>query len=112
MSASGTTLIIPYTDLPGLTQAKAKESSGDGREVVKAFIEKVLNVFADLPSDSRPLGFTISKNNPVGSGTDQVTQSYSLSFTYTYDASEVALLPEPDAPIPASSSIPAGSVVI
>ena len=108
MTVTETEITIPYSDLPGLTRTKAKIDTGDGREVVKALIEKVLTVFADLPSDSRPLGFVISKSNPVGSGADQVTQGYSLSFTYTYDTSEVTLLPEPDAPAP----IPAGSVVV
>ena len=108
MTSTNSSLTIPFSDLPGLDGAKASPTYGDGREVVKAFVERVLTVFADLPSDGRPLGFSISKSNPVGSGTDQVTQAYSLSFTYTYDAAEVSLLPESDVPEP----IPIGSVTV
>jgi len=108
MTADNSALTIPYIDLPGLSGVGANPQFGDARAIAKALIERIFVAFSELPTDDRPLGFSVSKSNPLGSGLDQVSQNYSLSLTYTYEASGVTLLPEPDAPQLASSSSGSG----
>lgn len=86
---------IPYASLPGLTESEANPQGGDGRAVALAMLERIFMALDGLDSENRPLGLTITKNNPVGSGTDQVNQTYSVTFTFTYDTNSVELLPEP-----------------
>ena len=98
MTSDNNGITIPYANLPGLTAENANAVAGDGREIIRALIEAIFNVFNNLPADSRPTGLNISKSNPVGSGLDQINQNYSISITYTYDTAEVILIPEPDTP--------------
>ena len=87
-------ITIPYASLPGLTENEANPQGGDGRAVALAMVERIFMALDALDSDNKPLGMTVTKNNPVGSGTNQVNQSYTVTFTFTYETDSVELLPE------------------
>ena len=88
-------ITIPYASLPGLTENEASPQGGDGRAVALAMVERIFMALDGLDSDNKPLGMAVTKNNPVGSGVNQVNQTYSITFTFTYDTDSVELLPEP-----------------
>ena len=88
-------ITIPYASLPGLAEREADPQGGDGRAVALAMVERIFMTLDALDNDNRPLGMVVSKSNPVGSGVNQVNQSYTVTFTFTYETDSVALLPEP-----------------
>ena len=95
ITADSNGITIPYASLPGLTESEANPQGGDGREIARAIIERIFVALDGLDSNNKPLGMTVTKSNPVGSGINQVTQNYTISFTYTYSTDSVELLPEP-----------------
>ena len=88
-------ITIPYASLPGLTESEANSQGGDGRAVALAMLERIFLTLDSLDSDNRPTGMNVVKNNPVGSGVNQVNQIYSVTFSFTYNTSTVELIPEP-----------------
>lgn len=95
ITADANGITIPYTSLPGLTESEANPQGGDGRAIALAMLERIFMTLDGLDNDNRPLGLNVTKNNPVGSGTNQVNQTYSVTFTFTYTTDSVELLPEP-----------------
>lgn len=86
---------LPFSVLPGLKDIEMNPTLGDGRAVALALIEQIFVALDGLDSENRPLGLNVTKNNPVGSGINQVTQTYTISFTYTYSVDAVNFLGEP-----------------
>lgn len=84
-------IIIPYVGLPGLQPTETR----DVREVLRTIIEQAFSTINALSDEQKPTGFTITKNNPVGTGLNQVNQTYTITITYQYNTSEVNLIPEP-----------------
>ena len=94
MSADAIGLTIPYTDLPGLTQAEADVASGDAREMARVFMETFASAINNLAPENRPIKMTVTKANPLGIGPDEIRQSYTFQFDLTFSQSTVGLVGE------------------
>lgn len=82
---------IPYSSLLNISQYEANDAS----KLARVIVEKYFLILNSIRTQERPKNFTLTKNNPIGTGLDEVNQIYTFSFTYTYNAANVTLLKEP-----------------
>ncbi|MGL5075747.1 MAG: hypothetical protein ACRDBG_07880 [Waterburya sp.] len=94
-AVSGGNIQIPIASLSGLAAAEADAVTGDGREVARAFVETMVSAILALPAANRPARLAVVKANPQGTGVDQVTQSYTISFNLLINQGEADLQLEP-----------------
>lgn len=85
ISADGTSLIIPFSALPGLTSSEGNGVSGDAREILRIICETAYQKIAALSSNARPSRMTIAKTSPRGVGPDLIRQEYTLAFDISID---------------------------
>ncbi len=77
-------LLIPYGDLDGLTDASelGNSTEEDDGKISSALILSMQSAIASL---NAPLGIAQAKPNPTGAGTDLVNQNVSLTWSYVAD---------------------------
>lgn len=91
----GTDITLPLADLPGLTAAEADAASGDGREIVRIFLNTVFTKIQALPSADRPSKMTITRGNPTGVSASEIRQSYTVTFDLAISPVNVEMSDEP-----------------
>lgn len=95
--AAAAGLFVPVADLPGVLAAEL-DGSAAGRD--KALLA-ILNRFYDVlsPSNFDKLGFSVSKPNPTGQGTDLIAQNYSavIQYAVNHEDGMVDMVPVPTA---------------
>jgi hypothetical protein len=89
-SFSGTALTIDLSDLPGLTDAEANATSGDGRKVVFELVKAL----AGTISAANPAipGVSASIGTPAAISVSKVRKQYAISFDLDISAADVAPL--------------------
>lgn len=101
LAANGDTItadsiVIPLSDLTGLTTTEADPATGDGREVVRILLESIFNSLNSLQTNERPtrLIFSKSQNLPGNVGVNQIRQNYNFSFDVSFLPGNVDLVAE------------------
>lgn len=94
LTVNGTDLVIPLSDLEGLTASEADPVTGDGREVARILVNTIVTKFLAIPAQDRPARFVAGKANPQGIGVEQIRQNYTLGFDVILDSTGVAMIPE------------------
>jgi hypothetical protein len=84
VAANGTvaaqSIAIPLTDLDGLLAAEADPSTGDGREVVRIFLQTVAAKYASLPTAERPAFMTVTEPALVPLSATRVRKGINMTF--------------------------------
>lgn len=93
-ASDGTEITIPIADLPGLTSGEAHATTGDGRELVRTFLEKVVTSIEALASGDRPTKMTVARSNVVGIGPSSVRRTYTFTFEEAITVSSTSLVAE------------------
>lgn len=81
---SADSLLIPYGDLDGLTDASelGNSTEEDDAKIASALFLSMQSALASL---TNPLGVAQAKPNPTGAGTDLINQNVSLTWSYVSD---------------------------
>ena len=94
MTANATGIVIPYTDLAGLTQAEANPTSGNGKAVGRSLAETIVRNVSSLNPDLAPLGMKTTKSITPSNGKNMIKETFTLSFTVVVDPDSVSVSPE------------------
>lgn len=84
-------IAIPLSDLQGLSVAESDPNTGDGRELVRIFLERVFVAIEALNAADRPARFTIAKTQslPGGIQLNQLRQTYTTNIDLQIIPSEI-----------------------
>lgn len=93
-TSDGTNITIPLASLPGLTAAEADATTGDSREVIRAFMEQVYSHITALPAADKPARVTVTKPNPTPQANSVLRQGYTINFDTTYTTTNLNMAPE------------------
>lgn len=83
----GTDITVPIASLPQLDAAEADGTTGDIREIVRAFLEQVYTVYSALATADKSARFDITKATTLVSGT--LRNTYTVRFDLTPTALNV-----------------------
>jgi hypothetical protein len=97
-TVTGDSIFIPLSALPGVLVTDLQQSvplEERTSKVTLAIIEQAFSYFA-TPSNAR-LGFTATKGNPAGSGSNRITQNYVFAVQLLVNAKirSISTLPTP-----------------
>ena len=92
--ADSSTVTIPLSSLPVLTAAEADETTGDGREVIRAIIDAATVALEAMPAASRPTFFSITRGSIAGVTPTSIRRTYTISFEENVSATGTSLKAE------------------
>ena len=91
---SNNNITIPISNLPVLSSSEASPTTGDGRELIRAFIEAAMLAYEATPIENRPKFMTITRGSIVGVSSSTIRRSFTISFEENIDAVSTSLRPE------------------
>jgi hypothetical protein len=80
-ASDDTTLTIPRASLPELSAAEANTTTGDIRDIVFAFVERIYQVYITSAAADRPAKMTLIRSTQTNETTGKVTRQYTINFT-------------------------------
>ena len=80
-SSDGTNLTIPRASLPELSSAEAHTSTGDIRDIVFSFVERIYQVYITSAAADRPAKMALIRSTQTNETTGKVTGQYTINFT-------------------------------
>jgi hypothetical protein len=83
-------IFIPLTSLPGLTEAEANASTGDGRKLAFELALKMLASHDAIPLAGRSPRFSVSTSPPTGISSTTVRRSFTFNFEVDISTADVA----------------------
>lgn len=94
-SSVNNTFTIPLADLNNvLTAAEANATTGDGREIIRALIQKVATVIQGMPAAERPKFMTVTEGSIVGINPTTIRRSLTFTFEENVTAASTTLKAE------------------
>lgn len=82
-TATSNGVFIPVAALPGIVSTNSQsELNSPGITESKVVLALLTQIYNKVRSLSSSLGFSVSKGNPTGVGTDIVNQNYGASYTH------------------------------
>jgi hypothetical protein len=80
-SSVNNTFTIPLADLNSvLTATEANATTGDGREIIRAIIEKVTAAIEGMTAAERPKFMTVTRGSIVGVNNTTIRRSFTITF--------------------------------
>ena len=92
ISEDGSNLIVPLTSIPGLDAADADATTGDIRKIFLGLCTMMAGAWNTVGSDGQPTKMTIQTSERMD-GEDDVQRNFSLAFSNTISAEDVAAEP-------------------
>lgn len=87
-------VVIPLTDLPGLTSAEANPTTGNANELLRVFCETAFTKLNALEPAAQPTQMRFSKPTPSGIGINQYRQDYTFGFNVATDPTALNVIAE------------------
>jgi len=94
-TSDGTNLTIPLASIPVLNSAEAHATTGDGREVARALIERITLAIEGLSPELRPTKMTATRGSIVGLSSQTVRRTYTFSFDESLTPTSNSIIAEP-----------------
>ena len=92
-------ILIPVSSLAALNPEEADPETGNAGEVIRAINFQGLAAIAELPAAQRPTKWSIARSQLAGvaGSTEEVTQTMTLTSTFTVSGADAVASPEPTA---------------